>query len=87
MSISPIMHIKKPRRSPLRLRFLLYILEEISCASRIGYFPTVPKATKYEDMEYKISKVIAELYEQNHYLLEGNLLSKKERDYYESVFQ
>ena len=38
-------------------------------------------------MEYKISKVIAELYEQNHYLLEGNLLSKKERDYYESVFQ
>lgn len=38
------MHIKKPRRSPLRLRFLLYILEEISCASCIGYFPTVPKS-------------------------------------------
>ena len=56
-----------------------------------GSFPVIflsfanIKATKYEDMEYKISKVIAELYEQNSYLLEGNLLSKKEKDYYESV--
>lgn len=56
-----------------------------------GTFPVIflsfanIKATKYEDMEYKISKVIAELYEQNNYLLEGNLLSKKERDYYESI--
>ena len=56
-----------------------------------GSFPVIflsfanIKATKYEDMEYKISRVIAELYEQNHYLLEGNLLSKKEREYYESV--
>jgi hypothetical protein len=33
------MHVKKPRRSPLRLRFLTYILEEISCASCITYFP------------------------------------------------
>lgn len=36
-------------------------------------------------MQYKIAKVIAELYEQNHYLLEGTLLSKQERDYYESI--
>ena len=56
-----------------------------------GSFPVIflsfanIKATKYEDMEYKISKVIAELYEQNSYLLEGNLLSKNERDYYESI--
>jgi len=42
-SISPIMHDKKPRRSPLRLRFLTYILEEISCANCITYFPTIPK--------------------------------------------
>lgn len=43
------------------------------------------KAAKYEDMEYKISKLIADLYEQNRYLLEGNFLSKNERDYYESI--
>jgi len=30
LSISPIMHIKTPRRSPLRLRFFAYLLEEIS---------------------------------------------------------
>ncbi|MDE7200660.1 MAG: ATP-binding protein [Lachnospiraceae bacterium] len=43
------------------------------------------KATKYEDMEYKISKLVADLYEQNSYLLEGNLMSKNERDYYEGI--
>jgi len=43
LAISPIMHVKKPRRSPLRLRFLTYILEEISCAIYITYFPTIPK--------------------------------------------
>ena len=37
------MHAKKPRRSPLRLRFLTYILEEIYCAICITYFPTIPK--------------------------------------------
>lgn len=56
-----------------------------------GTFPVIflsfanIKAGKYEDMEYKIAKVIAELYEQNNYLLVGNLLSKQERDYYESI--
>ncbi len=56
-----------------------------------GTFPVIflsfanIKAAKYEDMQYKIAKVIAELYEQNNYLLEGNLLSKQERDYYESI--
>ncbi|MDE7414781.1 MAG: ATP-binding protein [Lachnospiraceae bacterium] len=43
------------------------------------------KATEYEDMEYKISKLVADLYEQNSYLLEENLLSKNEKDYYESI--
>ena len=42
MSISPIVHVKKPRRSPLRLRFLTYTLEEISCAICISYFSTAP---------------------------------------------
>lgn len=56
-----------------------------------GTFPVIflsfanIKAAKYEDMAYKIAEVIAELYEQNHYLLDGNLLSKQERDYYESI--
>ncbi|MDE6053635.1 MAG: ATP-binding protein, partial [Lachnospiraceae bacterium] len=35
--------------------------------------------------EYKISKLVADLYEQNSYLLEGNLMSKNERDYYEGI--
>ena len=39
------MHAKKPRRSPLRLRFLTYILEEISYAICITYFPTIPKVS------------------------------------------
>ena len=30
--IFPILQDKKPRRSPLRLRFFSYNLEEISCA-------------------------------------------------------
>ncbi len=32
LSISPILQDKKPRRSPLRLRFFSYNLEDISCA-------------------------------------------------------
>jgi len=42
------MHVKKPRRSPLRLRFLTYILEEISCVICISYFPTIPKKMQKE---------------------------------------
>ncbi len=53
-----------------------------------GIFPIIflsfanIKATKYEDMKYKISEVITELYEQNRYLLEGTLLSENEKSYY-----
>ena len=47
MSISPITHVKNPRRSPLRLRFLTYLLEEISYAICITYFPTIPKINIY----------------------------------------
>lgn len=43
------------------------------------------KASKYEDMEYKITEVIADLYEKNNYLLEGKLLSKNEREYYQGI--
>ena len=37
-----MMHAKNPRRSPLRLRFMTCIIEEISCAICITYFPTIP---------------------------------------------
>lgn len=56
-----------------------------------GTFPVIfmtfanVKAVKYADMEYKITKVIADLYEQNRYLLESGLLSGNEREYYESI--
>ena len=43
------------------------------------------KAASYKEMGYRITKVIADLYEQNRYLLEGKLLSKNEREYYESI--
>ena len=43
------------------------------------------KAASYKEMGYRITKVIADLYEQNRYLLEGELLSKNEREYYESI--
>lgn len=43
------------------------------------------KAAKYKDMEFLISKVISDLYEQNRYLLEGDLLSESEKEYYRSI--
>lgn len=43
------------------------------------------KATNYIDMEYKVTEVIAALYEENDYLLEGELLSRNERRYYENI--
>ncbi len=56
-----------------------------------GTFPVIflsfakIKAREYRKMEYKITKVIADLYEQNAYLLEGNLLSENEKKYYRSI--
>lgn len=52
-----------------------------------GTFPViflsfaVIEAAEYKDMEYKITEIIAKLYEQNNYLLEGNLLSENEKNY------
>ena len=43
------------------------------------------KATEYRKMEYKITSVISSLYEQNRYLLTGNLLSENEKEYYKSI--
>ena len=43
------------------------------------------KAAKYEDMAYKISKIVADLYEQNRYLIDSGLLSENEKEYYKSI--
>ncbi len=44
------MYAKKPRRSPLCLRFLTYLLKEISYAVCITYFPTIPYRNPDYDM-------------------------------------
>lgn len=36
-------------------------------------------------MEYSITKVISDLYEQNRYLLDKDVLSDNEREYYNSI--
>lgn len=38
------------------------------------------KAASYEEMIFKISQVITDLYNENDYLLEGNLLNEKEQE-------
>ncbi len=56
-----------------------------------GIFPVIflsfanVKATSYEEMIFKISRVITDLYNENDYLLEGNLLNEKEREYYHNI--
>lgn len=43
------------------------------------------KAAKYEKMEYKIRELIFRIYESNRFLLEGDLLSDNEKEYFRSV--
>lgn len=43
------------------------------------------KASDYQKMAYKITKVIADLYERNSDLLAGSLLSENEKQYYKSI--
>ena len=43
------------------------------------------KATDYESMEYAITKIIFDTYEQNRYLLEGDILGEKEKNFFESI--
>ncbi len=56
-----------------------------------GTFPVIflsfanIKAAKYEDMEFKITKVISDLYNKYDFLLKGNLLNKKEQAYYQQI--
>ncbi len=37
------------------------------------------------DMKYKITEIIASLYAQNDYLLDGNLLNENEKEYYKNI--
>ncbi len=56
-----------------------------------GTFPTIffsfarIKSAKYEDIEYAVTKIIAELYEQNRYLLESDILSENEKNYFKEI--
>lgn len=43
------------------------------------------KAAKYEEMTYKIKRVISDLYEQNRRILEGTMLGENEKEYYKNV--
>ncbi len=56
-----------------------------------GTFPVIfmsfasIKAVSYEKMQYKITELIAKLYEQHRYLLKGELLSPNEKKYFETI--
>lgn len=56
-----------------------------------GTFPVIflsfanVKATEYKKMEYKITEVIANLYAQNGYLLEGEFLNENEKAYFKRI--
>lgn len=56
-----------------------------------GKFPVIfltfanIKAVKYSDMENKITEVIASLYNENDYLLDGDCLNANEKEYYKSI--
>lgn len=56
-----------------------------------GTFPVIflsfanVKAATYKEMIFKITKVIADLYEKNSYLLSGDLFSENGRAYYKSI--
>ena len=56
-----------------------------------GTFPVIflsfanVKATTYKEMLFMMTKVFADLYEKNSYLLSGNLLSENEQNYYRNI--
>lgn len=69
----------------------LSIWKEESYRQLQGSFPVIflsfanIKAKEYEKMKNKITEVIAQLYEQNRYLLDSGLLSENEKEYYNNV--
>ena len=69
----------------------LSIWKEESYRQLQGTFPVIflsfanIKAVSYQKMEYRLSKVIADLYVQNRYLLDGDLLTENEKEYYNRI--
>lgn len=69
----------------------LSVWEEEKYRKLQGTFPVIflsfanVKAADFVEMNYKLSEVIADLYEKNRYLLEGDLLSENEKEYYKNV--
>lgn len=56
-----------------------------------GTFPVIflsfanVKATTYQEMLFKMTMVIADLFNKNDYLLEGNILNEREKGYYQRI--
>ncbi len=56
-----------------------------------GTFPVIflsfanVKATSFNEMLFKITKVISDLYNKNDFLLEGTVLNEKEQKYYQEI--
>lgn len=69
----------------------LSIWEEERYRKLQGTYPVIflsfakVKATEYPSMEYAITKIIFEAYEKNSFLLESDVLSKNEKEFFESV--
>lgn len=69
----------------------LSVWEEEKYRKLQGTFPVIflsfanVKAADFVEMNYKLSEVIADLFEKNRYLLEGDLLSENEKEYYKNV--
>ena len=69
----------------------LSIWEEEKYRQLQGTYPVIfvsfasVKDNDFEGMSYTICKLISELYESNRYLLEGDLLSDNEKDYFRSI--
>lgn len=81
--------IQYAERSDLFERFSIW--QEEKYRQLQGTFPVIflsfanIKALTYKQMEFKLTKVIADLYDQNRCLITEDLLSDNERKYYDSV--
>lgn len=43
------------------------------------------KALNYEDMEYAVAKIVFDLYQQNRYLINGDILDENEKKYFNNI--
>ncbi len=69
----------------------LSIWEHESYRQLQGTFPVIflsfasIKAVNFDDMKYKMTETIADLYNENTYLLKGDVLNQNEKEYYENI--